>query len=180
MVANPPPIPPSEPPTVTEGTSPMPHHDDEPDSTDHGSSHDHGGETVPGHDHGSSHGDHEGDHAHEDEDNDGHGHGHDRGFIGRLEDLVRGHSHDAAIAVDVPLETSSRGLRALWISFIALIVTALIQGVVVVVSGSVALLGDTLHNLADAFTAIPLAIAFTVGRRPSSRRFTYGYGRAED
>ena len=47
-------------------------------------------------------------------------------------------------------------------------------------SGSVALLGDTLHNAADALTAVPLAIAFTLGRRAATRRFTYGYGRAED
>jgi cation diffusion facilitator family transporter len=51
---------------------------------------------------------------------------------------------------------------------------------VVAVSGSVALLGDTLHNAADALTAVPLGIAFLVGRRPPSRRYTYGYGRAED
>jgi cation diffusion facilitator family transporter len=44
----------------------------------------------------------------------------------------------------------------------------------------VALLGDTLHNAADALTAVPLGIAFVVGRRPPTRRYTYGYGRAED
>ena len=43
-----------------------------------------------------------------------------------------------------------------------------------------ALLGDTLHNAADALTAVPLGIAFLLGRRPPSRRYTYGYGRAED
>ena len=47
-------------------------------------------------------------------------------------------------------------------------------------SGSVALLGDTLHNFADALTAVPLGIAFLLGRRAATRRFTYGYGRAED
>jgi cation diffusion facilitator family transporter len=51
---------------------------------------------------------------------------------------------------------------------------------VVAISGSVALLGDTLHNAADALTAVPLGIAFVVGRRPPTRRYTYGYGRAED
>jgi cation diffusion facilitator family transporter len=50
----------------------------------------------------------------------------------------------------------------------------------VVVSGSVALLGDTLHNVADALTAVPLLVAFTLARRPPNKRFTYGYGRAED
>ena len=47
-------------------------------------------------------------------------------------------------------------------------------------SGSVALLGDSLHNVADALTALPLWLAFSLGRRPPNRRFTYGYGRAED
>ena len=58
--------------------------------------------------------------------------------------------------------------------------TALLQGLVVLLTGSVALLGDTLHNVSDALTAVPLAIAFTLGRRPATRRYTYGYGRAED
>jgi cation diffusion facilitator family transporter len=68
----------------------------------------------------------------------------------------------------------------LWISLGVLGVTALIQAVVAAASGSVALLGDTLHNAADALTAVPLAVAFVIGRRPPTRRYTYGYGRAED
>jgi cation diffusion facilitator family transporter len=71
-------------------------------------------------------------------------------------------------------------MRTVWVSFAALLATALVQAAVVALSGSVALLGDTLHNLADALTAVPLAIAFTLGRRAPNRRFTYGYGRAED
>lgn len=71
-------------------------------------------------------------------------------------------------------------MRALWVSLAVLGVTALAQAVVVAVSGSVALLGDTVHNAADALTAVPLGIAFVLGRRVATRRFTYGYGRAED
>ncbi|SDD28583.1 cation diffusion facilitator family transporter [Actinokineospora iranica] len=71
-------------------------------------------------------------------------------------------------------------MRALWISFGVLLVTAAAQAVIVALSGSVALLGDTLHNVADALTAVPLAIAFALGRRAATRRFTYGLGRAED
>jgi cation diffusion facilitator family transporter len=78
------------------------------------------------------------------------------------------------------METSAEGMRALWISLCVLAATAAIQAAVVAVSGSVALLGDTLHNAADALTAVPLGVAFIVGRRPPSRRYTYGYGRAED
>jgi cation diffusion facilitator family transporter len=78
------------------------------------------------------------------------------------------------------MEASAAGIRALWISLAVLGVTALLQAAVVAVSGSVALLGDTLHNAADALTAVPLGVAFLVGRRPPNRRYTYGYGRAED
>jgi cation diffusion facilitator family transporter len=58
--------------------------------------------------------------------------------------------------------------------------TALFQVVIVAISGSVALLADTIHNFSDALTAIPLWIAFTLARRPRNDRYTYGYGRAED
>jgi cation diffusion facilitator family transporter len=68
----------------------------------------------------------------------------------------------------------------LWISLAILGVTALVQAAVTALSGSVALLGDTLHNAADALTAVPLGVAFVLGRRPPDRRYTYGYGRAED
>jgi cation diffusion facilitator family transporter len=82
--------------------------------------------------------------------------------------------------VDAALEASAEGIRALWISLAILGGTAVVQAIVVAISGSVALLGDTLHNAADALTAIPLGVAFLVGRRPPNRRYTYGYGRAED
>ena len=78
------------------------------------------------------------------------------------------------------MEASAEGMRALWISLAVLAVTALVQAAVVAVSGSVALLGDTLHNAADALTAVPLGIAFLAARRRPNRRYTYGYGRAED
>ena len=78
------------------------------------------------------------------------------------------------------MEASAEGMRALWISLAVLGGTALLQAAVVAMSGSVALLGDTLHNAADALTAVPLGIAFLVARRPPTRRYTYGYGRAED
>jgi divalent metal cation (Fe/Co/Zn/Cd) transporter len=91
-----------------------------------------------------------------------------------------GHSHDSADQVDEALEGDSAGRRALLLSLAILAVTAAIQAVVVVLSGSVALLGDTLHNVADALTAVPLLIAFRLAHRPPTKRYTYGYGRAED
>jgi cation diffusion facilitator family transporter len=95
-------------------------------------------------------------------------------------ELVGGHSHDAADQIDDALEANYAGRRALLISLIDLGLTAALQAVVVLLSGSVALLGDTLHNIADALTAIPLLVAFRLGRRPANKRYTYGYGRAED
>lgn len=99
-----------------------------------------------------------------------HGHDHDHGSSwwsrGRhwVSELVGGHSHDAADQVDEALEADADGRRALLISLAGLAVTAAIQAVVVVLSGSVALLGDTLHNVADALTAVPLLIAFRLAR----------------
>jgi cation diffusion facilitator family transporter len=98
----------------------------------------------------------------------------------RLRHALRPHSHDTVDQVDRELEGSREGIRAVWVSLAVLAVTAALQAVVVAWSGSVALLGDTLHNVADALTAVPLFIAFAIGRRPPTRRYTYGFGRAED
>ena len=90
------------------------------------------------------------------------------------------HSHDAADSLDAALESSARGIRAVKISLVGLGATAILQLVVVAISGSVALLADTIHNFSDALTAVPLWIAFIVGRRAPTRRYTYGYGRGEN
>jgi cation diffusion facilitator family transporter len=152
------------------------HHVPVPDALD-GASAGNGPRQRPSSGHGQEHGQ-EHDHDHD------HGNASTRGTLGRIAAGVRHavtpHSHDAAVAVDRELETSRRGMRALFVSFLALTVTAALQAVVVGVSGSVALLGDTVHNAADALTAVPIAIAFTLGRRAPTRRYTYGYGRAED
>jgi cation diffusion facilitator family transporter len=95
-------------------------------------------------------------------------------------ELLSGHSHDAADQIDDALEANRTGRRALLISLIGLGLTAALQAVVVLLSGSVALLSDTLHNVADALTAVPLLVAFRLARRPANKRYTYGYGRAED
>ncbi|HKH38080.1 MAG TPA: cation diffusion facilitator family transporter, partial [Rubrobacter sp.] len=88
-----------------------------------------------------------------------------------------GHTHGA---VDPTIVTSERGIWAIKWSFVGLMATALLQLVVVLMSGSVALLSDTIHNFGDAATAIPLWIAFALTRLGASRRFTFGYGRVED
>ncbi|WP_155375340.1 cation diffusion facilitator family transporter [Catellatospora vulcania] len=143
---------------------------------DHGHvPHDHG---ASGHDHARGH-----DHAHGHDHADGHDHAH-TGVLSRLKHqlghLFSPHSHDAADKVDSAMESSREGLRALWISLVVLGITAVLQAVVVYYSHSVALLGDTLHNVADALTAVPLGVAFLLGRRRPTRSYTYGYGRAED
>jgi cation diffusion facilitator family transporter len=93
---------------------------------------------------------------------------------------LRPHRHDAASAVDAALTANREGMTALKVSLGALALTAIVQVLVVVASGSVALLSDTIHNFADALTALPLGLAFWLGRRPPNERYTYGYGRSED
>ena len=100
------------------------------------------------------------------------GHGHDHGAEGG-----RGHTHGV---IDASITTTERGIWAVKWSFVILAVTAGLQILVVLISGSVALLADTIHNVADATTAIPLWIAFKLAQRKPTPTFTYGYGRVED
>ncbi|CDX40822.1 conserved membrane hypothetical protein [Mesorhizobium sp. SOD10] len=112
-------------------------------------------------------------HDHDRHDRDGHdhgGHGHDR--YG-----PHGHTHGV---IDATIATTDRGIWAIKWSFAILAITAALQIVVVIASGSVALFADTIHNIADATTAIPLWIAFVLARRKPTRTFTYGLGRVED
>ena len=90
---------------------------------------------------------------------------------------THGHTHGA---IDPALFTTQRGMWAVKWSFLGLAATALLQVLIVGITGSVALLADTIHNLGDALTAIPLWIAFRLGQWKPTRRFTYGYGRVED
>ena len=153
----------------------------------HSHDHDHGHGGHEHHDHGHDHGhDHSHDHGHHSHDHDhGHdGHDHGRSVLARVRHGLSGlfglHSHDHADSMDDAFESSSEGIRTLVISFSVLMATAVAQVVVVYITGSVALLADTIHNFADASTAIPLFIAFRLGRRAPTRRYTYGYRRAED
>ena len=109
-----------------------------------------------------------------------HDHDHRGGPRGVLREIFAPHGHDASDSVDDVLESSERGIRTVKISLLALAVTAAFQLVIVAISGSIALAADTIHNFSDALTAIPLWIAFVVGRKAATRRYTYGFGRAED
>jgi cation diffusion facilitator family transporter len=88
-----------------------------------------------------------------------------------------GHTHGVT---DPSITTTERGIWAIKWSFVILAITSALQLVVVYMSSSIALLADTIHNVADATTAIPLWIAFMLVRRPPTRVFNYGLGRAED
>lgn len=109
----------------------------------------------------------------------GHQHEHGTGVLGWLRGLY-GHSHNAAERIDASMESNERGIWALKISMLGMGVTAVLQLIIVLVSGSVALLADTIHNFGDAATSVPLWIAFALAKRGASRRFTYGYGKTED
>ena len=125
----------------------------------HPHAHDHGGR---GHAHGE------------------HGHDHPKGLRAMVREVFAPHSHDAADSVDDALESSLIGIRAVKISLVALGATAAFQVVILLISGSIALAADTIHNFSDALTAIPLWIAFVLGRRAATKRYTYGLGCVED
>lgn len=124
---------------------------------------------------GGAAGEHGHDHSHS------HGHDHRHGGVGHaLKHFFVPHSHDVGDRIDDALEASDAGIRATKIGLIGLGVTAALQMVIFAFSGSVALLADTIHNVADASTSLPLWLAFIVGKRVPTKRFTFGYGRAED
>lgn len=126
------------------------------------------------HDHDHPHGDHDHDHPHD--------HSHNHGRFGWLRELLpfgHGHSHGEA-NVDTALETSERGIWAIKVSILVLGVTTFFQIGIFWISGSVGLLADTMHNFVDAVNSVPLWIALVLSRRAATRRYTYGYGRAED
>lgn len=133
----------------------------------HARHHDHHGH---GHDH--AHG-----HAH-DHDHDHHHHG--TGLWSRIKHALTPHSHDHTEAIRTSEEASAYGIRAAWISLAGMGATAVLQIIIVAVSGSMALLADTLHNLGHLATTIPLIIAFRIGRRSPTRSYPYGFKRAED
>ena len=147
------------------------------DHSDEHSDNNHPPGSNDGHNHGHSGGH---DHAHGHGDDHDHDHSHPTGITGFFYGLFVPHSHDAADSIDDAMEASGQGIRAVKISLIGLGATAVLQLAVVLISGSVALLADTIHNFSDALTAVPLWIAFVLGRRVATRRYTYGYGRAED
>ena len=123
---------------------------------------------------------HDHEHVHGRGDEHEHQHDHGGGLRVAVGNFFGPHSHDAADSIDNALEGSAEGIRVVKLSLLALGLTAVLQLAIVFFSGSVALLADTIHNFADASTAIPLWLAFSIRRRAANKRYTYGYGRAED
>ena len=112
----------------------------------------------------------------------GHRHSHGGGPLGWLSTLFHwhGHEHQEADLSGDPAFATREGIRTVWIALAALAATTILQVVIVALSGSVALLADTVHNFGDMLNSVPLLIAFYLARRVATRQYTYGFGRAED
>lgn len=137
-----------------------------------------GNDTGHGHDHDHAH-DETGDQRHDRAD----GHHHGNGMWGWLNEIFHLHGHSEQQlqrAADSALTDSAEGIRTVWLALAALGVTTVLQLVIVYWSRSVALFADTVHNLGDSLNSLPLLIAFYLARRVATRRYTYGFGKAED
>lgn len=147
-----------------------------PQTHEHTHPHGNGQHHHSGHDYDHDHG-----HGHS------HGHGPDHHHDDRLWGIIAGalhlpgygHTHDRPSQSD-PLYTNELGIRTVKWALAALGVTTILQIIIYLASGSVALLADTVHNLGDALNSVPLWIAFVLARRAANRRYNYGFGRAED
>jgi cation diffusion facilitator family transporter len=143
-------------------------HDDHEHTHPHGEDHEHS---------------HAGEHSHGQGHSHDHGHDHGGGAWGWLSTVfhLHGHGHQhAALATDRNFMHNEEGIRTVWLALAALGVTSVLQIAIVLASGSVALFADTVHNIGDALNSIPLLIAFYLARRLATRRYTYGFARAED
>jgi cation diffusion facilitator family transporter len=110
-----------------------------------------------------------------------------KGIIGTIGAILHlpgfGHDHEhgyTELAADAAIRDNELGIRTVWLALLALGITTVLQIGIYLISGSVALLADTVHNLGDALNSVPLLLAFYLARRVANRRYTYGYGRAED
>ena len=112
-----------------------------------------------------------------------HSHVKPAGLLGWIAQIfhLNGHSHDhPSLAAESAFQTNTEAIRTVWLALFALGLTSVLQIGIVALSGSVALLADTVHNIGDTLNSIPLLLAFYLSRRAATRRYTYGFGRAED
>lgn len=149
----------------------------------------HGGQPDHDHPHDQDHAGHAGRHSHDhphphDHGHDhGHTHDHGKGPIVWFRTIFHWHGHEQAgggLASDQAFLHNEEGIRVVWLALGALLLTSLLQVGIVWISGSVALLADTIHNIGDMLNSVPLLIAFYLARRVATRRYTYGFGKAED
>jgi cation diffusion facilitator family transporter len=140
------------------------------------------------HDHSHDH-DHTHEHEHHHHDHDYHEHEHEHTHSHSLLETIAtalhlpgyGHTHGyTELAADPAMRDNELGIRTVKLALLALGVTTILQIVIYLASNSVALLGDTVHNLGDALNSVPLWLAFVMAKRQANKRYTYGYGRAED
>jgi cation diffusion facilitator family transporter len=92
---------------------------------------------------------------------------------------------DAAAAFPLPNARDDAGdrraaNRAVAVSAVGLGVTGLAELLLAVLTGSVGLLGDAIHNLSDVSTSAVVFLGFRLSRRPATERYPYGLERAED
>jgi cation diffusion facilitator family transporter len=103
------------------------------------------------------------------------------GVLGWIAQVFHLHGHEhTSLNADTAFASNQEGIRTIWLALLALGATSLLQIGIFALSGSVALLADTIHNIGDTLNSIPLLIAFYLARQMATRRYTYGFGRAED
>lgn len=76
-------------------------------------------------------------------------------------------------------QVSEKSVRLLLFSFAINILLSILEIIGGIVAGSISLIGDALHNTSDAFSILIAVIAFKIGRRKASEKYTYGFKRAE-
>jgi divalent metal cation (Fe/Co/Zn/Cd) transporter len=92
---------------------------------------------------------------------------------------------DPALAFPLPstrdnADERRQANRATAVSAIGLAVTGLAELLLAIVTGSVGLLGDAIHNLSDVSTSAVVFLGFRLSRRPPTEKYPYGLERAED
>jgi cation diffusion facilitator family transporter len=85
-----------------------------------------------------------------------------------VSDHAHAHGHTHGL-IDSSIQRSRAGLRAVGISLTALAAAALAQSVLFVVTDSIALLADLIHNFGDALTAVPVGVAFLLRSERAER-----------
>lgn len=76
-------------------------------------------------------------------------------------------------------EVSEKSVKYLIASFVINMALSVVEFFGGIFAGSVALIGDALHNTSDAFSILIAVIAFKIGHKKATSQYTYGFKRAE-